>query len=80
MSKDIIIKVRKNKSNGQLIATIPRKEFKEGDNIRIEKVDLSDEELELCLWIDEQKEAYRNGKLSKDQIEKLESLPNWTWK
>ena len=78
--KDIIVKVRENKSNKQLIATIPRKEFKAGDNIRIEKVNLSDEELKLCLWIDEQKELYKIGKLNKDQIEKLESLPNWSWK
>ena len=35
-----IIKVRRNKSNGQLIATIPRKEFEEGDYIQISKMSL----------------------------------------
>ena len=79
VEKDIIIKVRRNKSNNQLIATIPRKDFREGDNIRIEKVNLSDEELKLCLWVDKQKEDYKQGKLSEEQIKKLGGLPGWSW-
>lgn len=79
MSKNIIVKVRENKSNNQLIATIPRKEFQAGDNIRIEKINLSDEELRLALWVEEQKEAYKQGKLNSEQITKLEELPNWSW-
>ena len=79
MSKDIIVKVRENKSNKQLIATIPRKDFEAGDNIRIEKINLSDEELKLAVWVEEQKEAYKKGKLNEDQIKKLEDLPNWSW-
>lgn len=38
------------------------------------------EEKELYNWMIKQKEEYKKGNLSKEQIEKLESLPNWTWK
>ena len=34
---------------------------------------------ELAQWIDEQRQAYKNGTLSQEQIEKLESVPGWTW-
>ena len=33
----------------------------------------------MAKWIDEQCQAYRDGMLSQEQIEKLESIPGWTW-
>lgn len=36
-------------------------------------------ENQLALWMEEQQEAYKQGKLSKKQIELLESLPKWKW-
>ena len=30
-------------------------------------------------WIEEQRQAYENGTLSQEQIEKLEGVPGWTW-
>lgn len=36
-------------------------------------------ENELAIWVEEQKRAYRRGMLSKEQINKLESIPHWTW-
>ena len=38
-----------------------------------------DEEHELAMWIEEQMQAYRDGKLEQWQIDKLQSLPNWKW-
>ena len=37
--EQVIIKVWKNKGNGQLLATIPRDKFKDGDYIQISKVE-----------------------------------------
>ena len=36
-------------------------------------------EHELAVWCDEQRDAYARGALSDDQIEKMESLPGWSW-
>lgn len=33
----------------------------------------------MAKWIDEQRQAYSDGTLSQEQIEKLESLPGWRW-
>ena len=33
----------------------------------------------LAVWCDEQRDAYARGALSDDQIEKMESLPGWSW-
>jgi len=35
---------------------------------------------ELYNWMQEQKQNYKKGLLSEEQIEKLESLNGWTWK
>lgn len=37
------------------------------------------DEEKLYKWMMKQKEDYKKGNLTKEQIEKLESLPNWTW-
>ena len=37
------------------------------------------EQREMAQWIDEQCQAYRNGTLSQEQIEKLECVPGWSW-
>jgi hypothetical protein len=37
------------------------------------------EEARLAKWVDEQRKAFREGKLNTLQIEKLLSLPNWDW-
>ena len=39
-----------------------------------------EEEHKLAVWLQEQKLAYKDGLLSDDQIKKLESLPNFSWK
>ena len=39
-----------------------------------------DEETKIYNRIKEQKANYKKDKLTKEQIEKLESLPNWTWR
>jgi len=31
----------------------------------------------MAKWIDEQRQAYRDGTLSQERIEKLEQLPGW---
>ena len=36
-------------------------------------------EYELAEWIDEQRRAYAKGEWTAEQVDKLESLPNWTW-
>jgi len=36
-------------------------------------------EHKLAVWCDEQRDAYARGALSDDQIEKMESLPGWSW-
>lgn len=36
-------------------------------------------EEKLYQWMQKQKEEYKKGNLTKEQIEKLESLPDWTW-
>jgi len=36
-------------------------------------------EHELYEWIVKQKKAYREGRLERWQIEKLEELPDWSW-
>jgi len=41
---------------------------------------MDSEEQKLYDWMTEQKEKYKLGLLTEEQIEKLESLPNWTWK
>jgi hypothetical protein len=33
----------------------------------------------IARWMDKQRESYKNGTLSKDMIEKFESLPGWSW-
>ena len=33
----------------------------------------------LAKWCDEQRVAYIRGELTQFQIEKLESIPGWTW-
>jgi len=33
----------------------------------------------MAKWIDEQRQAYRDGTLSQERIEKLEQLPGWNW-
>lgn len=33
----------------------------------------------LSSWLSNQKDRKKNGKLRSDRIERLESLPNWTW-
>ncbi len=38
-----------------------------------------DEETNLYNWMKEQKENYHLGLLNKEQIKKLESLPDWSW-
>ena len=38
-----------------------------------------DEETILYNWLQEQKKEYKKGNLSKEQIDKLESLKGWTW-
>ena len=34
---------------------------------------------ELAQWIEEQRQAYKNGTLSQEQINKLEQIPEWSW-
>jgi hypothetical protein len=34
---------------------------------------------ELLDWMNTQKRIYAEGSLSEDKIQKLESLPGWTW-
>lgn len=34
---------------------------------------------EMAQWIDEQRQAYKNGTLSQEQIKKLEQIPDWNW-
>ncbi len=38
-----------------------------------------DRKTSLGGWLNNQKTAYRKGKLSSEQISKLESIPNWKW-
>ena len=33
----------------------------------------------MAQWIDDQRQAYRNGTLSPGQIKKLEQIPEWSW-
>ena len=34
---------------------------------------------ELAQWMEGQRQAYKNGTLSPEQIEKLEQIPEWSW-
>ena len=36
--------------------------------------------IQVGSWISNQRAAYRRGKLTREQIAKLESLPSWTWR
>ena len=36
-------------------------------------------ELALGKWVGKQRQKFKNGDLSKERIEELESLPGWTW-
>jgi len=36
-------------------------------------------ENELYEWAEQQKKDYRLGRLTREQIDKLQSLPGWTW-
>lgn len=38
-----------------------------------------EEEENLSIWVDEQRQAYKDGKLTPEQIQKLESINGWTW-
>lgn len=38
-----------------------------------------EEEAKLKHWIGNQRYKYKLGKLTEEQIERLESIPNWTW-
>ena len=33
----------------------------------------------LAQWVEDQRESYRHGTLSQEQINKLERIPGWTW-
>ena len=33
----------------------------------------------VAQWIEDQRESYRDGTLSPEQIKKLEGLPGWCW-
>ena len=39
----------------------------------------TDEGFALGVWVSNQRNAYKNKKLSDDQIGALEALPNWSW-
>jgi len=34
---------------------------------------------ELIVWMNTQRRMYANGSLSVDKVQKLESIPGWTW-
>jgi len=36
-------------------------------------------EHKLALWLEDQRQAYKDGLLSAEQIAQLESLPNFSW-
>ena len=36
-------------------------------------------ERELANWIDEQRQAYKNGTLARERVRKLELIPGWRW-
>lgn len=44
-----------------------------------EEVDEGMKEAELAAWVEEQKQDYHAGRLSRYQIEKLEAIPGWSW-
>ena len=46
-----------------------------------ERPDLDEDENEhrLALWVEEQRQAYKDGLLSDMQIKMMEELPNFTW-
>ncbi|MCK4658719.1 MAG: helicase associated domain-containing protein [Phycisphaerae bacterium] len=37
------------------------------------------EESRLGVWCDQQRQAYRDDRLSKEQIRLLQSIPDWHW-
>jgi hypothetical protein len=38
-----------------------------------------EDEIRLAQWVDQQRRAYKKGKLTADQIHMLELFPGWTW-
>lgn len=48
-------------------------------NQRLEQYRKNPESPEMKQWAANYRTNYRKGKLSKEKIEAIESLPNWTW-
>lgn len=36
-------------------------------------------EVKSASWLEKQRKAYRQGKLTKEQIRRLEMMPGWSW-
>ena len=56
------------------------KNIYEGKNLTfISHVQVTDDGHKIGIWVDTQRQNYKNGKLSQDRIDLLEKIPGWIW-